>query len=201
MAPSKKYADNVVDLVDGLVDSKFKKELEEQVQARQIVTALVAERVASGVSQADVAKALGCKQPRVSKIENKTDVDLTVGEIATYCKLAGRQIEIVGHHKDATIVDRVKTYAYLMNEELRQIAVLAHKDDSIAEGAEQFFGEAFFNCVRLIQETAKQLPQRPDISLKFDEHSPEVTAPKELPKPRRKKPTRKRAPRKEPVAR
>lgn len=187
MAPSKKYADNVVDLVDGLVDEEFQKELQEQVRARQMITAMVAERVASGVSQADVAKAMGCGQPKVSKIEKKTDAELTVGEIATYCKLTGRQIEMVAHHKDAAIVDRVKTYAYLMHQELRQIAVLAHKDDLIAEGAEQFFGEAFFNCAKLIQDAAKQLPERPDISLKFDEHSSEVAAPKEAPSPRRKR--------------
>lgn len=187
MAPSKKYSDNVVDLVDGLVDDKFKKELQDQIDSRQIISALVAERVAAGVSQKDVAKAMACGQPKVSKIEKKTDAELTVGEIATYCRLIGRQIEMVAHHKDATIVDRVKTHAYLMHQELRQIAVLAHKDDMIAEGAEQFFGDALFNCARLIQDAAKQLPQRPDVSLKFDERTPEEVEPKDAPKPRRKR--------------
>ncbi|NBV56079.1 MAG: hypothetical protein EBR70_05810 [Verrucomicrobia bacterium] len=52
----------------------------------KIITRLVCQRLDAGLSQADVARRLGRTQSWVSKFEDRTDAELTLGDIQAYCQ-------------------------------------------------------------------------------------------------------------------
>ena len=174
----KKRFTNVVDMVRDFADDDFAQELEQQIAERTIVKSLIGARVSRNVSQDDIAQQLGCTQSRVSKIEGGKDADLTLGELAAYASAFGNELEIVPHPIGSKAVDRVKTFARCIHRELKGLARLAKGDQSIAAGAEGFFGETFYNMVRFIQDAAKDLPKRPSISMQLgselDDAQPEA---------------------------
>ena len=133
-------------------------ELEAELSARQVVRALFAMRSARGVSQAEIASQLKCSQSRVSKIENGVDADLSVGELEAYAKALDCDVVLTFQKRHTTAADRVKQHAFAIKRELDDLARLAGDDSTLRKGVASFFGEAFFNIVRMISESAKSLP-------------------------------------------
>jgi transcriptional regulator with XRE-family HTH domain len=145
-------------------DLALVEELESELSARQVVRALFAMRSARGVSQAEIASQLSCSQSRVSKIENGVDADLSVGELEAYAKALDCDVVLTFQKRHSTAVDRVKQHAFAIKRELDTMAKLAGNDSTLQKGVASFFGEAFFNIVRLISESAKSLPELGDDS-------------------------------------
>jgi transcriptional regulator with XRE-family HTH domain len=139
-------------------------ELEAELAARQVVRALFAMRSARGVSQAEIASHLNCSQSRISKIENGVDADLSVGEIEAYAKALDCDTVLTFQKRHSTAVDRVKQHAFAIRRELDDMAKLAGDDSTLRQGVASFFGEAFFNIVRMISESAKSRPTLSDDS-------------------------------------
>ena len=145
-------------------DTDLVEELEAELSSRQVVRALFAMRSARNVSQAEIAKQLKCTQSRVSKIENGVDTDLSVGELEAYAKALDCDVMLTFQKRHSTAVDRVKQHAFAIKRELDQMARLAGNDSTVQKGVASFFGEAFFNIVRMISESAKSLPELSDDS-------------------------------------
>lgn len=148
-------------------------ELDAQLSARQVVRALFAMRSARGVSQAEIASKLNCSQSRVSKIENGVDADLSLGELEAYARALDCDPVLTFQKRHSTAVDRVKHHAFAIRRELDVIAKLAGNDSTLRQGVASFFGEAFFNIVKMISESVKSLPNLSD-------HSPGVRVRTEL---------------------
>ena len=92
---TKDYA-NVSDALNDLVaDDSFRQEVKDQICRRRVVKTLSAMRVASGLTQANVADILGCKQSDVSRIEKGMDSELKMSEIEAYAKATGYEITII----------------------------------------------------------------------------------------------------------
>lgn len=137
-------------------------ELEAELSARQVVRALFAMRSARGVSQAEIASQLNCSQSRVSKIESGVDADLSVGELEAYARALDCDVVLTFQKRHSTAVDRVKQHAFGIKRELDEMAKLAGDDSTLRKGVASFFGEAFFNIVRMISQSAKGLPALSD---------------------------------------
>ncbi len=154
---------NLSDLIRSASDDQeFNEKLDNMIQEREVVTTLFALRMARNVPQGEVARRLGCSQSRVSKIENGVDGDLRLRELSAYAEAMDYNIEVAFTPKNETIVGAVKRHAFRVKALLCRLAELSHKDSQIAEGAAVFFGEAFVNFVKIISDSAKQLPERPD---------------------------------------
>ena len=69
--------------------------------------------------------------------------------------------------RHSTAVDRVKQHAFSIKRELDGLAKMAGNDSTLRKGIATFFGEAFFNLVRMVSESAKSLPE-------IEEDSPHV---------------------------
>jgi transcriptional regulator with XRE-family HTH domain len=184
----KKRITNVVDLVRDIADDDFVAELEQQLAERSVIKSLIAERVARNLSQDDIAKHLKCTQSRVSKIEAGKDADLTLGEMSAYASAFGCEFDIVPHPRGSKIVDRVKTYARCIDRELKNLVQLAADDQTIATGAKVFLGEAIVNLVGMVKNAAKELPNRPSISMQLsdDVEPAEVSSTKKPPVARKR---------------
>jgi transcriptional regulator with XRE-family HTH domain len=145
-------------------DPALAEEVEAELSARQVVRALFAMRSARGVSQADIASQLKCSQSRVSKIENGVDAELSLGELEAYSRALGCDLVLTFQKRHSTAVDRVRQHAFAIKRELDELAKLAGDDSALRQGVASFFGEAFFNIVRMISESATSIPTAKDDS-------------------------------------
>jgi len=180
MGKSQNRYTSVADLVENISDDhSFNKSVEERVRSRQIVKTLVALRTAKGISQTQIATQLKCGQSRISKIENGVDADLSFGDVEAYGQVLGRELEISLMPQGMSLTDEVKFYAFQMKHRLDALTELAGEDRKLAEGIAGFLGEAFFNLVGMLNDSASRLPSdesdRPYIRVRVEELSDEPT--------------------------
>jgi transcriptional regulator with XRE-family HTH domain len=143
-------------------DPSFTALFEETLQARRIIKDLMVQRATQHLSQGDIAERMGCTQSRISKLESTSDDNLRLGDLALYADALGLRMSIILEPKELTSVSRIKRFAFQIKYELDKLAALAATDHSIAKGVSDFFGEAFFNLVRMLQDSTKKLPCRPE---------------------------------------
>jgi transcriptional regulator with XRE-family HTH domain len=143
-------------------DPAFKELFEERLRARRIVKDLMVQRAIQDLSQKDIAEKIGCTQSRISKLETTHDADLRLGDLAQYADALGLRVNIVLESKERTPVTRIKKFAFQIKHELDKLAALAAHDQLIARGVSNLVGEAFFNLVSILQESAQKLPPRPE---------------------------------------
>ncbi len=141
-------------------DPSFKKAFEEDFQSKKIVRMLSAVRAAKGITQSQLAKKIGCGQPRISKIENGTDNQLRIQDLSDYARALDFKLGLNINAKPGKAVDEIKRHAFEIKRRLDQLAELANKDDNIYEGVSDFFGEAFFNMLRIFEKAVGKLPTK-----------------------------------------
>lgn len=156
-----KYA-NVAQMVRATADAPFADAFERRLHGRRIVKDLTVLRAGHGLSQGDVAEKMGCTQSRISKLESSKDFDLTLGDLAKYASAVGFRVGVVLEPKGSTTVSRVKRLAFQIKDELDRLAGLAQDDQKVAQGVAAFLNEAFFNLVKILQESAQKLPCHPE---------------------------------------
>ena len=162
MAKKRRYAD-VSDLVRDLApDDQFRAAFDEERTARNIVRDLVAVRALRGLSQQDIAKELDCTQSRISKLESSRDDELRLGDLRAYAKAVGCEIAMGAIPRDLNSADKVKCHVFAIKRHTDDLAKLARTDHGIAGGVAQFFFELVLNFGRLVGDSVKRLPKRPD---------------------------------------
>lgn len=142
-------------------DKSFADDFEKRLHGRRIVKDLMVRRATQGLSQKQLAEKLGCTQSRISKMESMTDVDLRLGDFVQYANALGFHVNIVLTRRRQTAVDRVKSLVRQIKHELDGLAKLSENDPGMASAVASFFGEAFFNLVKIIQDSARKLPCHP----------------------------------------
>lgn len=159
----KRTASSVSEMIRSVSDdSTFVDEFQQHIANRRIVHFLFGLRSARGMSQRQIAEKLGCSQSRISKLENSEDGDVRLGDLDQYAEALGLDVTLVLAKQRRTPVDEVKYHAFCIKRLLDHLCSLAKDDDAIAKAVAQFHGEAFFNLVRILQESAGKLPPGPD---------------------------------------
>lgn len=149
-------------LADSAPSEAFRQEFEAQVATRGVIKHLIALRTAKGLSQKDIADQINCSQSRISKLEHGADDDIRLGDLRAYARALGFGTGFVFSDRKMTAVEEVKYHAFSIKRLMDRLAQLAGRDEKIAQAVSAFFGEAFFNLVRMIQDSASKLP-RPDV--------------------------------------
>ncbi len=152
---------------DAFFDSMFesdvdKKALTDHLNARKIISTLAAKRASKGLSQSDLADALGCNQPKISKLESGTDAALTVGEIEGYAKAIGLDVTILVSDRQMGLAEQIKFHAISIRNAFLNLVEQTHHQDLIAMGVASLHMEAFQNINRFLAETAEKLPGAED---------------------------------------
>jgi len=159
-------------------DRAFAETLERRVAQRQIVKSLFALRSSKGLSQKDLAQKLGCTQSRISKLETGDDDDLRIGDLDRYLTALGLDVCLLVTPRHRMAIAMVKHHALAIKRLLDRLADLARGDNQIARGVAGFFGEAFFNLVKMLQDSSSRLPknegERPYIQIELGEMEPEA---------------------------
>jgi transcriptional regulator with XRE-family HTH domain len=167
MSKKERYA-NVRELVQEVSpDDEFRAAFDNRVASRKLVKYLLAMRAVSGMSQQDIARKLQCTQSRVSKLEGFSDDDLRLGDMRNYADAVGLTFVAGFKPRNMKPVDEVKCHVFTIKKHMDDLARLARTDSTIADGVGGFFCELFVNFVRLIGDSAKLLPNRPDKSPYF----------------------------------
>jgi transcriptional regulator with XRE-family HTH domain len=159
---TKKYHNVSEMLADSAPTEEFRQEFETQVAKRRVIKHLIALRTAKGLSQKDIADQVNCSQSRISKLEHGVDDDIRLGDLRAYARSLGFSTGFVFSDQKMTAVEEVKHHAFCIKRLMDRLAQLAGRDEKIAQAVSAFFGEAFFNLVTMIQDSASKLPLRPD---------------------------------------
>jgi predicted XRE-type DNA-binding protein len=93
-------------------DDGFAAAYERRLAERRIIKDLMIKRATSGMSQKDIARSFGCTQSRISKLENMTDSELTIGDLAKYSRALGLELRIALAPKDSTSAARNRSIAF-----------------------------------------------------------------------------------------
>ena len=168
MAKQKQYTSVSEAISDIAPDDSFRTELDEQIASRRLIKHLLAMRAVKGLSQKDVAEAVGCSQSCISKLESAKDNDVSLGNLKAYAEAVG--CDLVAHPipRDMKLTDKVKCCAVAMKQNMDEMSQLAKTDENIAQGVVGFFQECFVNVVLMLGDSAKRLPPRSDGSLHFE---------------------------------
>lgn len=130
------------------------KELENETR---VVLQLAKLRQAAGMTQEDMATALGVTQSAISKLESGTDAEVRLGEIAGYAKATQQRIGVL-FGKPLTHVEAVKCHALSIRHHLEKLAQIANRHDELEPQIQGFFGQAFFNILTILAECGDKLP-------------------------------------------
>jgi len=150
---------SVSKLVRTISDSAATAELvQQQIAERAIVSQLIAMRLKRDLSQADIAKEMGCTQSRVSKLENGLDKDLTFADIEAYLKVVRMQMGVMFYEEGHTLMERVKMHAFRIVSCLQEIASLSNGDHSMERAAVLAHIETVANLARMIVESGAKIP-------------------------------------------
>jgi transcriptional regulator with XRE-family HTH domain len=153
---------NVSQMVRETTDKAFADEFDRRLHRHRIVKDLMVLRAAHGLSQTDVAEKMGCTQSRISKLESSEDLNLTLGDLAGYASAVGFRVGVLVATRETTAVERVKLHAFQIKHELARIVELVKGDQKLAQAAAGFINEAFFNLVKILQDSAEKLPCDPN---------------------------------------
>jgi transcriptional regulator with XRE-family HTH domain len=137
-------------------------EFDQYVADRKLVKDLAILRSGQGMTQEDLAGKVGRSQSWVSKFENGTDDELSIGDLRAYMSALGLEFRPGAVKQGATLVDEIKLLSFAVKEKLVILAEMAKEGDGMVEHIAKFFGEAFHNINRFLSEAAAKLPLAPD---------------------------------------
>ena len=161
----KKKFNSVLEMVREMSEDKsLAADFEKRIAAKTLVKKLFTLRQIKGLSQQEMAKKLGWSQSRVSKLESAEDSDLRFGDIIAWLAVLDLELGIIISPREASAVSKVKHHAFAIKRVTDQLADMAAGDNAITKGVAQFFGEAAFNLVSMLQQSAKKLPLSADES-------------------------------------
>ncbi len=141
-------------------DQTIQQDVERLEQRSRIVTALVQMRVAKGISQKDVALAMGCDPSKVSRIESGYDDGLTVRDIAKYLSALKATMHILMEDTDAPAAAKIKQHVFAIHRHLESLADLARSvdgDQSIVSKIHEFYGQVLLNFLMRFDDCYKKI--------------------------------------------
>jgi transcriptional regulator with XRE-family HTH domain len=155
----KSYSDVAEMMRDlGSTDREVKK-VKAAVNQSRIATRLAKSRLRKGLTQKQLAEALGVTQGTISKIESGNDADLTLKLLEDYCRITEeRMVLTIG--KQMTFVEGIKYHFFEIRRLFNELAKLAHNHDELEPHISNFFGDAFFNLLRLLSDAQEALPKQ-----------------------------------------
>ena len=129
-----------------------------EVEAQQAVPLLAGMRVAAGLTQKELAVAIGCSQGRISKLEMGRDEDLRLQDFIDYTRALKQSVWItIGA---PTLAEHIKLHIHALRGLLEELVKLAGEDYAISEGVDRVLDEVLFETGRLVESSKKALPKK-----------------------------------------
>lgn len=107
----------------------------------------------NNITQAEVARRMGVKQPAISKLEDKKDADLTLKEVGDYSEAVDATSHVM-FGKSQSHAEKIKFHYVAMRQELNMLRDRLSKTDDkgIKQGLVGFETELALNLLELLKE-------------------------------------------------
>ena len=129
-------------------DPETSKEVEEEVRNSRLVTALMALRTRKGMSQKQVADAMGCDPSKISKMESGNDLNLRWGDVLAYVRSLGINMSLCLDDSTLPAAVRIKQCVMQIHDLLQSLVEIAKQvkgEAAITDKIHQFYGEVLLN--------------------------------------------------------
>lgn len=157
-APTGTKYPSVTALMQG---EQMPKEVQEKVgnliNESRIATKMAQLRHLSGITQEQMAKALGVNQPAISKLEAGKDDNITLHQIKQYAQITGQRISLwFGAPLSPTEV--VRNHAEGLKFGLDRLSEMACQNESLQSEIKGFMGNTFYSLFNIISLCNSKLP-------------------------------------------
>src|ERR1700730_18657085 len=135
----KSVADAAADLAG---DQEVVERIKKEIRKNTLVSLLLETRVAKGITQEQVAEAMGCDASTVSRIESDNDRQLKWTHIVGYVNALKLQMSIIIDDGALPAAEKIKQCVFKIDQDLKKLAELAHEvggDDHISKEINRFY--------------------------------------------------------------
>jgi len=127
------------------------------VEAQTAVAMLAGMRVSKGLTQKELAEAIGCSQGRISKLETSQDEDLRLGDLLDYTRALDGSLWItIGA---PTIAEHIKLHIRALRGLMEELVNLAGGDQAVGKGINSFLDDVLVETGRLVESSKRSLAQ------------------------------------------
>jgi len=124
-----------------------------EVEAQRLVPLLTGMRVSKGLTQKELAQAIGCSQGRISKLETSRDEDLRLADVLDYTGALDESLWItIGA---PPVAEHIKLHIRALRGLLEELVKLAGDDQAVARGINGFLDEVLVETGRLVEKFKK----------------------------------------------
>lgn len=135
------------------VQSKFAHLISES----HIATQMAQLRHRAGITQKQMADALGITQSAISKLEAGRDNDITLNQIKEYARITGDRINLL-FGKPFSHSEAVKLHADGLKYRLEKLADIASQNEEFQTEIKVFIGDAFYKLFNIVTLINNKLP-------------------------------------------
>ena len=128
-----------------------------EVESQVAVPLLAGMRVAKGLTQKELAQAIGCSQGRISKLETGRDEDLRLQDFLDYTRATEQSVWVT--FGPPTLAEHIKLHIHALRGLLEELVSLAGEDRAINEGINRFLDDLLVETGRLVESSKEALPK------------------------------------------
>jgi len=129
-----------------------------EVEAQMVVPLLTGMRVSKGLTQRQLAQAIGCSQGRISKLESGRDEDLRLQDLIDYAlAIEGSVWLTIGA---PTLAEHIKLHVRALRQLFEELVDLGGEDHAINEGIDRFLDDLLVDVGRRAESAKEALAER-----------------------------------------
>ncbi|EIP99436.1 putative transcriptional regulator [Opitutaceae bacterium TAV1] len=135
-------------------------EVDREIRYSRVVSHLLSMRVSKGLTQEQVARAMGCDASKISRLESGNDGSLRWMDIVGYAHALNADIRLSFEDRDLPAAEKIKQCVFGIDDGLKQLAILAKNlgaDDEITQKIHSFYAEVLFNFLVRYQDSADSI--------------------------------------------
>jgi transcriptional regulator with XRE-family HTH domain len=148
------------------VPDEIREAVSELEKETHLTAQLTRMRIQAGLTQEEMAEAVGCTQGCVSKWESGRDEDLDIKTIRAYTKATGQRVGVlIGqplNHAEA-----IKIHVAGIQKRLLALAKLSHANGELQAEINNFFGEFCLNIFSVMADASEVLPKNGDVEVRI----------------------------------
>jgi len=146
----------------------------------RIATQMAQLRHRAGITQEQMAKALGVNQPAISKLESGRDDNITLIQVKEYARITGDRISLF-FGKPFSPTEAVKLYADGLKYWLERLAEMASQNTEVESQIKGYLKDTFYNLFSIVMLCNAKLPINEDDNI--EEITVEIVAGKKVTPP------------------
>lgn len=137
------------------------KRVEGRLKSMEIVKNLIQMRAEAGLSQAELAKRMGCTQSRISKIEHSLDDELSIGDLNRYICATGHWSVLTIANTEQTLAGMARHHILLADSLLKKIVELTGRLQKAQQKTDSISLEIVSSLLQTLEQVTEKIPNCP----------------------------------------